>query len=332
LSERFVYDCRECSTPQMVEQQDLLRVVLPLATAVALGVFFLIRGRAPKTFLNKERQRIQIIDVTSVSHDTKRLRLSLGGKSTILGLPVGKHLVLFAPNPPQCVSSGQWNGKPDSEKGIEIQRKYTPVTGNATLGYVDLVVKIYRPGVTKMPDGREVQWDDGGKMSLYLDSKKPGDYIDIKGPVGLNEYLGRGVFKVPGRTVTVRRVAMMAGGTGLTPMLQVVEAALLDPLDKTEFSMIYANKTEHDILCMGQLEEAVARSGGRFKLHYTLDFPPANWAHKRGFITQDMIMDCLPPPAADMLVLICGPPPMVEFACKRNLEALGYGKDHMVMF
>ena len=27
---------------------------------------------------------------------------------------------------------------------------------------------------------------------------------------------------------------------------------------------------------------------GRFKLHYTLDFPPANWNQKKGFITAEM--------------------------------------------
>ena len=27
---------------------------------------------------------------------------------------------------------------------------------------------------------------------------------------------------------------------------------------------------------------------GRFKLYYTLDFPPANWQQKTGFITADM--------------------------------------------
>lgn len=57
-------------------------------------------------------------------------------------------------------------------------------------------------------------------MGLYLDSKKVGDYIDIMGPLGVNEYLGAGVFKLPGRTITVKHVGMMAGGTGLTPMLQ----------------------------------------------------------------------------------------------------------------
>lgn len=28
------------------------------------------------------------------------------------GLPVGKHIVIYAPNPEKCVSSNLWNGKP----------------------------------------------------------------------------------------------------------------------------------------------------------------------------------------------------------------------------
>ena len=32
---------------------------------------------------------------------------------------------------------------------------------------------------------------------------------------------------------------------------------------------------------------------GRFKLYYTLDFPPANWQGKTGFITEQMIKDRL---------------------------------------
>lgn len=50
------------------------------------------------------------------------------------------------------------------------------------------------------------------------------------------------------------------------------------------------------------------------------------------FITADMIKEVLPPPGDDTLVLMCGPPPMIEFACKKNLEALGYPKTSMVNF
>merc|ERR1711862_536596 len=101
-------------------------------------------------------------------------------------------------------------------------------------------------------------------------------------------------------------------------MLQVVSAALRDKADATTFSLIYANKTEDDILVRDLLDEAVASSRGRFTVNYTLDFPPAGWTHKKGFITADMIRECLPGPSDSTLVLMCGPPPMVEFACKKN--------------
>jgi len=318
-----------------MDAQGSLRYLLPAlaAATVAVSALLYVLTRPPKVFLDKKRKRAQILEVQELSHDTKRFRISLGSKSTILGLPVGKHIVIYSKNPKSCLASGKWNGKDDPDKGKEeVDRKYTPVTGNETPGYVDLVIKVYRPGTVKMPDGKEITWADGGKGSLDLDGKKPGDFIELSGPLGVNEYLGRGTFKLPGRTVTVRKVGMMAGGTGLTPMLQVAEAAMRDTGDSVTFSLIYANKTEDDILCRDLLDALVKRSGGRFRVHYTLDFPPAGWPHKVGFITQDMIKECLPAPSDDTLVLMCGPPPMIEFACKKNLDALGYAKSSMVAF
>jgi cytochrome-b5 reductase len=45
-----------------------------------------------------------------------------------------------------------------------------------------------------------------------------------------------------------------------------------------------------------------------------------------------MIKAHLPPPGPDTLVLMCGPPPMIKFACIANLEKLGYTKEMMVCF
>lgn len=294
---------------------------------------------APKPFLNKERKKIEILDIVKVSHDTKRFRLGLGHKDGLLGLPVGKHLQLFCPNPSSCLTSGTWNGRPDPDKSVrkpeapkEIHRSYTPITGDETRGYVDLVVKIYRPMTVKMPDGKEVEWTDGGKMSMYLDSLVPGDKLDIQGPTGIIEYLGQGAFKMPGKTLVVKNVGMMAGGSGITPMLQIVKASLMDKSDSTKFSLIYANKTEDDILVKDLLDEAVKESNGRFTVTYTLDYPPSGWKGKTGFITQEMIKGSLPAPSKDVLVLMCGPPPMIEHACKKNLDALEYPKAQYMSF
>lgn len=286
----------------------------------------LLAFSTPKPFLDKKRKAITIIEITEISHDTKRFRLSLGSKNTPLGLPVGKHLKLFAPNPETALAKGTWNGKVDSEKTSEIFRTYTPTPSTKTSGYVDLVIKIYRPGTFRMPDGREVVWEDGGKMSGYLDSRRVGDQLEITGPVGLHEYLGQGRLKVPGSVISAKKYGLLAGGAGITPMLQLVYAALHDPKDTCIFTMIYANKTEDDILCRNIIDDMVLKSCGRFQVHYTLDFPPTNWAHKKGFITADMIRECLPSPEEDPIILMCGPPPMVEFACKKNLDSLNYPK------
>merc|ERR1712232_1251411 len=99
--------------------------------------------------------------------------------------------------------------------------------------------------------------------------------------------------------------------------------ALADTSDTTVFSLIYANKTEDDILCRDLLDDAAKRSKGRFKITYTLDFPPANWKQKTGFITAAMIKECLPKPGPETLIYMCGPPPMIEFACKKTLRSSG---------
>lgn len=299
---------------------------------VTLLLYYWPRGA--NVLLNRQQQEVKIIAVQELSPDTKCIRLSLGESGTILGLPTGKDIIVYAPNPAKCLESGKWNGRGDPDEGAkEIYRRYTPITGNDTPGYADIIVKIYRPGKVRMADGTEKTWEDGGKMGLYLDSKQVGDSISINGPVGIIEYLGKGSFMLPKRTLSVEKVAMLAGGSGITPMLQIVRAALQDPHDSCEFTLIYANKTESDILLREELEQLAKESEGQFKAYFTLDFPPANWKHRVGFISPEMIRSFLPPSSEKPLVLMCGPPPMVdESGCEQSLRVLGYPKSHMVTF
>lgn len=118
-------------------------------------------------------------------------------------------------------------------------------------------------------------------------------------------------------------------------MLQIMHAVLRDePNSDVTVSLIYANQTEDDILVREELEDAVTEYDGRFKLHYTLDRPPTGWKHSTGFITKDMIDEHLPKAASDgsTQILMCGPPPMIKFACLPNLEALGFKKSDYFTF
>ncbi len=65
---------------------------------------------------------------------------------------------------------------------------------------------------------------------------------------------------------------------------------------------------------------------------YTLDRPPAEWAYSSGFIDEDMLRHALWPAAADAQVLMCGPPPMLKFACVPNLLKMGYGEEQLISF
>lgn len=40
---------------------------------------------------------------------------------------------------------------------------------------------------------------------------------------------------------------MIAGGTGITPMYQIIQSSIKDASDRTKLSLIYANVEEDDI-------------------------------------------------------------------------------------
>ena len=57
------------------------------------------------------------------------------------------------------------------------------------------------------------------------------------------------------------------------------------------------------------------------------------WAHSTGFINEDMIRRALPAAAGpDAFVGMCGPPPMINFACIPNLERAGWAEENYMSF
>ena len=83
---------------------------------------------------------------------------------------------------------------------------------------------------------------------------------------------------------------------------------------------------EDDILVRPELDEIADKYPDRFQLHYTLDRPPQNWKYSTGFINREMIEKNLYTPETGNKVqaFMCGPPPMIKFACIPALEALGF--------
>lgn len=62
---------------------------------------------------------------------------------------------------------------------------------------------------------------------------------------------------------------MIAGGSGITPMYQIIHSIINDEKDTTRVSVLLANKTESDILCYEELK--VYAKLNKLNLFLTLD-------------------------------------------------------------
>lgn len=278
------------------------------AVAITAILAYVLRSKSrPKTLKDPNtKYALKLVEKTNLSHDTRLFRFELPSPKYILGLPTGQHVHLSAKVNDQLVV-----------------RPYTPVSSDDDLGHMDLVIKVYfKNSHPKFPDG--------GKLTQYLNDLPLGQTVDVRGPSGRLIYNGEGEFSIRAdkksepSTVRAKKVNMIAGGSGITPMLQIVKAVFKEPTDSVSLSLIFANQTEEDILVRDDLEKIAAEQPSRFKLHYTLDRPPADWKYSTGFINEEMLKKQFFVPSETTIVLMCGPPPMINFACNPSLDKLGY--------
>jgi cytochrome-b5 reductase len=117
----------------------------------------------------------------------------------------------------------------------------------------------------------------------------------------------------------VREIGMLAGGTGITPMLQIIRAILKNPDDRTKVTLVYANVATNDILLREDLERLAAAYLDKFRLYLVVEKETLGvWKGGVGFITAEMIKEYCPLPSPDIKILICGPPPMVAVMKKHT--------------
>ncbi|CAF1351827.1 unnamed protein product [Rotaria sordida] len=244
----------------------------------------------------------------NISHDTRRFRFQLLSSKHVLGSSIGQHIYLSA------YIDGEF-----------VKRPYNPVTSDDNQGYFDLIIKIY----------------SNGKMTQYLDKLPMGHTIEVSGPSGNLIYKSYGLFDIrshkPELSLTrhIRHLGLIAGGSGITPIYQILNEILKeqssiahDQCVYIKIWLLYANKTEQDILLRSELEQLAALNSDRFKLWYTVDRGNEQWKYSKGFINETMLKEHMPPPADDALICICGPPSMIKFSCLPNLNKLGY-QQHM---
>lgn len=189
-------------------------------------------------------------------------------------------------------------------------------------------------------------------MTLGFEELEVGETVEFKGPLGSFEWLGRGSYRWRGEERRASHVGMVCAGSGtppffpsplrgralisllagITPILQVLRGILLDPEDSdTKVHVVNANRTEEDILMRAELDSLLRQAGpDRFRQHLVLSQPPSIWAHSRGRVSREHLVEHLPPPTGDGLVLMCAPPALQD-AVKAHLAELGWDVEKQVV-
>ena len=166
-------------------------------------------------------------------------------------------------------------------EGQTVSRSYTPISNNNDLGRIVLFIKVY----------------PNGAMTRYLENMAVGQSIDIRGPKGAMQYSHQ----------YANHICMIAGGTGITPMYQLIRAICEDPQDTTRISLLYANNTENDILLRAELDAFARECPAKFQVHYVLSQPDTKWTGYRGFVNREMMEKHFAPATAENRALLCGP-------------------------
>ncbi|KAJ3110341.1 hypothetical protein HK100_003073, partial [Physocladia obscura] len=164
-----------------------------------------------------------------------------------------------------------------NDTGKLVSRFYTPIKFSSK-GYLEFIIKIYN-----------------GEMTSYLMQSKS---IRMRGPISrlqiLNPYSEHGIWKTLG---------LIAGGTGITPMLQIIDYHLKfchrDAItNKPNFKihLIYSSVNELDIFGTKEITELEARACGALTVTYIAQNASEKFRGIIGSVNSEVIAATMPKP------------------------------------
>jgi ferredoxin-NADP reductase len=184
-----------------------------------------------------------------------------------------------------------------AEDGYQAERSYS-IASAPESSYLELTVERL----------------DDGEVSPYLtDELRPGDSIELRGPVG-------GYFvwdpKVAGK------VLLVGGGSGVVPLMAMARQRRVEGSAIPTW-LLYSARTLGDVIYRDELMELAANGDG-FDVVYTLTREqPPNWKGYDRRVDRDLLSEVAPARGELGLSFVCGPTPFVE-AVSGALVELGH--------
>ncbi|MEV4688211.1 ferredoxin reductase [Microbacterium sp. LWH3-1.2] len=141
-----------------------------------------------------------------------------------------------------------------------------------------------------------------GEVSPYLvEDVLPGDELEVKGPLG-----GYFVWR-PGGEAPVQ---LIAGGSGIVPMMAMVRAAT-DAGAAAAVRLLYSVRTPEDAIYRDELELRAGDGGVGLTWRYTRAAPDG-WPDVVGRVDDELLRTAVWAPDRQPIVYVCGPTGFVE--------------------
>jgi ring-1,2-phenylacetyl-CoA epoxidase subunit PaaE len=168
-----------------------------------------------------------------------------------------------------------------------------------------------------------VKRQPGGVVSSFITERlKPGDALEVMTPTGN--------FSTPIDPASSRLYLGIAAGSGITPLLSIIKTVLArEP--KSQFFLLYGNRTTQDIIFRAALEDLKDRYLDRLSVTHVLSREAQDVPALSGRIDEAKValfLRNIVPAAKIDHAFICGPAAMIDTA-ERALTTLGVASERI---
>ncbi len=209
--------------------------------------------------------------------------------------PRAKTIALDVPGWPGHRAGQHVDVRLTAEDGYQAQRSYS---------------------IASVPGGTRVELTverlEDGEVSPYLtDELRPGDRIELRGPVG-----GYFVWE----PAQGGPLLLVAGGSGVVPLMAMIRARAAAGSD-VDTRLLFSSRSWEDVIYREELERL--GGDGLTVVHTLTRSQPPGWTGYARRVDADMLAKLGPSPAELPGVYVCGPTPYVE-AVAEALVQLGH--------
>lgn len=143
---------------------------------------------------------------------------------------------------------------------------------------------------------------DGGAFSTYVTTELgAGDILDVMTPAGQ--------FHVELDPSAARRVALVAVGSGITPIMSTL-STMLEAEPQSSFTLVYGNRTRSSTMFADRLDGLAEAHPDRLTVHHVLSREESGG--RQGRVTPEVLLELVDDPASVDTWFLCGPEQLVS--------------------